>query len=119
MFTPEDQDNSAVNANDPVTSIHNVMHGDYARLAADQKQTGVMDSYLNSKTGLKLEVIEFEGSSILCDTSTGKARPILPSLWTRPMFDTIHGLSHPGPKPTQQATTQRFVWHGMKKDIRQ
>ena len=79
VFAPEDQENSAVNANDPVTSIHNVMHGDYARLAADQKQPGVMDSYLNSKTGLKLEVIEFEGSSILCDTSTGKARPILPS----------------------------------------
>ena len=27
--------------------------------------------------------------------------------------------THPGPKSTQQAITQRFVWHGMKKDIRQ
>ena len=30
VFTPEDEENSAVNASDPVTSIHNVMHGYYA-----------------------------------------------------------------------------------------
>ena len=66
-----------------------------------------------------MEEVIIEGSPILCDTSTGKARPILPTSWTRPVFDIIHGLSHPGPKPTQQAITQRFVWHGMKNDIRQ
>ena len=64
---------------------------------------GVLDPYLNSKTGLMLEAIEFEGFSILCDTSTSKIRPILPASWARPIFDSIHGLSHPGPKPTQQA----------------
>ena len=50
------------------------MPGDYKQLAVDQQQPGAMYSYLNSKTGLKLEVIEFEGSSILCDTSTGKSK---------------------------------------------
>ena len=108
-----------VEANSTPPSPQNVMPGDYGSLAADQQQPGAMDIYHSANTGLKLEQVNIEGSSILCDTSTGRARPILPASWTRPVFDIIHGLSHPGPKPTQEAITQRFVWHGMKKDIQQ
>ncbi|VDP85525.1 unnamed protein product [Schistosoma mattheei] len=35
-------------------------------------------------------------STILYDTSTGLPRPILPSAYCRLVFDTLHGLSHPG-----------------------
>ncbi|GFO31283.1 Pol polyprotein [Plakobranchus ocellatus] len=47
------------------------------------------------------------------------SRPVLPTPWTRPVFNKIHGLSHSGVRPTQKAISQRFVWHGMRRDIRQ
>ncbi|KAK3792618.1 hypothetical protein RRG08_035952 [Elysia crispata] len=43
---------------------------------------------------------------------------MLPTTWTRSVFDQIHGLSHGGVRPTQKAISQRFVWLGMKRDIR-
>ena len=92
--------------------------GSFDQLAQDQVQSGEMVSYRTADTGLKLQDIQFGASTLLCDTSTGVTRPVLPKSWTRPVFDQIHGLSHAGARPTQQAITQRFVWHGMKRDIR-
>ncbi|KAK7504021.1 hypothetical protein BaRGS_00004753 [Batillaria attramentaria] len=92
--------------------------GNFSQLALDQVQSGEMDSYRTSITGLKLQDVPFGSSTLLCDTSTGVTRPVLPSSWTRPIFDQIHGLSHAGVRPTQHAISQRFVWRGMKRDIR-
>ena len=91
--------------------------GSFSQLAQDQVQSGEMDSYRKATTGLKLQDIQFGTSTVLCDTSTGVTRPVLPKSWTRPVFDQIHGLSHAGARPTQKAISQRFVWHGMKRDI--
>ena len=33
------------------------------------------------------------------------------------MFDTVHELSHAGPRPTAKAITKRFVWKNFKKDV--
>ena len=119
---------SRVNAitNTAVDSLHDAstcaelcsLLGDFEQLAKDQQESEEMSSYQASATGLKLENIRFGSTTLLCDVSTGTPRPILPSNWTRPVFDNIHGLSHAGPRPTQQAISQRFVWHGMKKDVR-
>ncbi len=92
---------------------------DFKRLAADQRQSGEMDAYLTANTGLQLEYVMFGDTAVLCDTTYSKPRPILPSSWTRPMFDAVHGLSHPGPRPTQKAISQLYVWEGMKRDIRE
>ncbi|KAK3698485.1 hypothetical protein RRG08_053453 [Elysia crispata] len=43
---------------------------------------------------------------------------VLPTSWTHSIFNKIHSLSHTGVKPTQKAIAQRFVWNGMKRDIR-
>ena len=43
---------------------------------------------------------------------------VVPREWTRRIFDAIHGLAHAGCHPTQHAIAVRFVWHGMKRDIR-
>lgn len=92
--------------------------GNFEQLAQDQVQSGEMATYRTDTTGLRLQDIKWGSATVLCDTSTGTARPILPNTWTRPVFDHLHGLSHAGARPTQQAITQRFVWHGMKRDIR-
>ena len=105
----------------PVSTSHpvEVDWTDFAQLAKDQIQSGEMASYRTATTGLILKDIDIGPSTLFCDTSLGVTRPVLPVSWTRPVFNKIHGLSHPGVRPTQKAIAQRFVWHGMKRDIRQ
>ena len=91
---------------------------DYRRLAADQASSSEVHAYRTALTSLILEDVNLEGVTLLCDVSLGKPRPIIPSEWTRHVFHVIHSLSHAGPRPTQRAIADRFVWHGMKKDIK-
>ena len=48
----------------------------------------------------------------------GKARPLLPDSWTRRIFDINHELAHAGAKSMCRQICDRFVWHGMSRDIR-
>ncbi|KAK3760865.1 hypothetical protein RRG08_034706 [Elysia crispata] len=91
---------------------------DFDQLAEDQEKSGGMASYRTATTGLLLQDINIGSSKLLCDTSMGPPRPVLPTSWTRTVFDKIHWLSHSGVRPTQKAIAQRFVWNGMKRDIR-
>lgn len=91
---------------------------DYRQLANDQKSQEEIATYQTTDTGLRFANIPFGDFTVLCDVSTGKVRPVVPSKWTRCVFETIHGLSHPGVKPTQRAISARFVWHGMNRDVR-
>ena len=91
---------------------------DYRSLAADQAVSEEIAAYRTSITGLRFEDVDRFGVKVLCDTSTGRPRPVVPKEWTKKVFDAIHGLSHTGPRPTQRAICSRFVWHKMKKDIR-
>ena len=87
-------------------------------LAKDQAYSKEMDFYFTQETGLELRFLNIDGIGIWCDVSTGRTRPVLPSSWTRKIFDSIHSLSHGGPKPTHEAISQRFVWKDMKRQIR-
>ena len=60
MANPGDQRN--VNQTKP--SIHYTKQEDYELLAADQQKPGVLDPYLNSKTGLVLSLKGFPFSVI-------------------------------------------------------
>ncbi|GFO50051.1 Pol polyprotein [Plakobranchus ocellatus] len=91
----------------------------FHRLAKDQVNSEEMASYRTPNTGLVLKDVDIGSSTLLCTTSMGISRPVLPTLWTRPVFNKIHGLSLSGIRPTQKAISQGFVWHGMKRDIRQ
>ena len=83
-----------------------------------KKKKDGMASYRTATTRLSFKDIDMGKSALLCDTSTGIHRPLLPTSWTRLVFNKIHGLSHSGVRPTQKAIAQRFVWHGMRRDIR-
>lgn len=93
---------------------------DYARMAVDQDADPDIQAFRTATTGLRLVDVPFDdkGTTLLCDVSTGQPRPLAPKMWRRKVFDVIHGLSHPGRKPSQRLVTEKFVWHGMKKDIR-
>ena len=93
---------------------------DYNRIVADQTTDPDVQLLRTSTTGLKIEDVVFSdaGTTLLCDVSTGSPRPIIPTGWRRQVFDAIHGLSHPGSKASQRLVAAKFVWHGLKKDIR-
>ena len=59
------------------------------------------------------------GATLLCDTSTGVPRPLVPPQFRRQVFDTLHTLSHPGVRATQRLITSRYVWPGINKDVRE
>ena len=92
---------------------------DYRELANDQAQDPDVQAYRTAISNLRLADVPFAAGSfsVLCDISTGQARPIVPEKWRRRIFDTIHALSHPGAKTTKRLITSKFVWHGLNKQV--
>ena len=91
---------------------------DFRQLAADQAVSEEIATYKTSITGLRFADVQFDGCTVLCDISMGKPRPVVPREWTRKVFDVIHNLAHAGRRPTQRAISSRFVWHGLKRNVR-
>ena len=91
---------------------------DYQALASDQAASEEIAAYKTAVTSLVFEYVPFRGVPVLCDISTGTPRPVIPRKWTRPVFESIHCLSHTGVRPTQRAVAARFVWHGLQRDVR-
>ena len=103
--------------------IENVILGvDYFAMASSQDDLD-MNSYKDtcSLTGLQLTQISlYENGPILwCDVSSGKPRPLVPPNFRRPVFELIHGLSHPDVRATQKLISEKFVWNGLKKEVKQ
>ena len=67
---------------------------------------------------LKLKEVNLDGCILLCDVSTSRPRPIVPPLWTKTIFEAIHNLSHPGHKPITRAISARYVWPGLKREVK-
>lgn len=93
---------------------------DYSHMAADQTTDPDVHILKTSTTGLKIEDVVFgeAGTTLMCDVSTGSPRPIVPTGGRQRVFDAIHGLSHPGSKASQRLVAAKFVWRGLKKDVR-
>ena len=103
-------------------SINNITLGvDYAEMAAAQAVSDDIQSYRTAITDLKLADMPVcdSGPVLLCDISTGVARPIVPETHRRQVFNVIHNLAHPGRKTTQKLISEKFVWHGLKKEVNQ
>lgn len=56
---------------------------------------------------------------MLCDVSTHTPRPLVPANFRRIVLDAFHRLSHHEIRATQHLQTQRFVWPGINKDVRE
>lgn len=110
---------SRITLTSDIPTLNSISSNDISRLAQEQASSGEMNAYLNDTgTSLRLQYVRAGANTILCDISTGSPRPVLPMSWTKHVFDQIHGLSHPGPRPTQKSICQRYVWYNMKRDIR-
>uniref|UniRef100_A0A8C5DEF6 Gypsy retrotransposon integrase-like protein 1 n=1 Tax=Gouania willdenowi TaxID=441366 RepID=A0A8C5DEF6_GOUWI len=101
--------------------IHTVQLGlDYSSMSAEQALDPGIRSLKHSDTGLRLEEVAVgdSGVRLWCDLSIGQPRPLVPVGWQRAVFEAIHGLSHPGRKASVRLVAQKFVWKGLKRDVR-
>ena len=104
---------------DPVCMSAHCPDLDLLGMAKAQHGDSDVQAHRTAITCLVLADLPIPGTSttLLCDTSTGVARPIVPLAWRRVVFDTIHGLAHPGIRTSRKLVAARFVWHGMNKQV--
>lgn len=116
------QDNLAADALSR-PSVGTVQFGlDFAAIARAQQGDPETNAYSTSVTGLRWQNLPVQGHehvTILCDVSTGKPRPFIPTTWRRQVFNAVHGLSHPGINTTVKMVSTRYVWHGLSKQVRE
>ena len=92
---------------------------DYKQLAEAQEADREVNALQHNKS-LNLQKISFNPTTaILCDVSTGKPRPVVPRKMKKQVFNLIHGLSHPSARSSVSLISQRFVWNGLNKDIKE
>ena len=81
------------------------LDADFRQLSAD------------ARTGLNFKKVDLGTTNIIVDVSNGPARPFVPFAWRRRVFETIHGLGHPGVERTRQAVSSKFVWPSLRQDV--
>ncbi|KAK3791306.1 hypothetical protein RRG08_012493 [Elysia crispata] len=91
---------------------------DLARMAEEQLRDPKVAELRKQPGALKLKEVNLDGCILLCDVSTSRPRPIVPPLCTKTIFEAIHNLSHPGHKPTTRAISARYVWPGLKREVK-
>lgn len=93
---------------------------DYRRMASLQASDPEIAAYRTAITSLVWRDFSLSdsGETLLCDISTGKRRPLVPSAMRREVFEMIHSLSHPSIRATTDLVAKRFVWHGLRADVR-
>ena len=91
---------------------------DLKELALRQRQDPAFPSCKTSSSSLQWVEVPLEDSDVtlLCDTSTGRPRPWIPTDARKEVFDLVHGLSHPSRRATTSLLTQKFIWHGISRD---
>ena len=104
---------------DPVCMAAGPPDLDLLRMAQAQLTDAGVQAFRTAITSLVFADLLIPGTNttLLCDTSTGVPRPVVPLTWRRAVFDSIHGLAHPGIKTTRKMVAARFVWHGINKQV--
>ena len=80
---------------------------DLVKMAEAQQDDVQVQAYRTAISKLVLADLPIPGTNttLLCDTSTGAPRPIVPRSWRRTVFNTIHGLAHSLKCPQQLGTS--------------
>ncbi|GFO17351.1 Pol polyprotein [Plakobranchus ocellatus] len=93
-------------------------------MAAAQTSSADVHAYNTALTNLQITSTKLndQGPEHLCCISTGRARPIVPPDFRRSVFEAVpqwavHNLSHPGVKATVKLVSEKFVWHGLRRQV--
>lgn len=63
-------------------------------------------------------ISEVTNQHLYCDVSTDTARTFVTKPFRRQVFQSLHGLSHPGMKASLKLVAQRYIWPSMNKDCK-
>ncbi|GFT38922.1 retrovirus-related Pol polyprotein from transposon 412 [Trichonephila clavipes] len=112
-------DNIAADVLSRVSAITFPSQIDYDCIAETQQTDQELHTLIASGTSLELKKVTFPNSSteIMCDLSTGTARPYIPKQHRQDVFSAMHNLSHPGIRRSVHLMKQRFVWPSISSDI--
>ncbi|BHF57589.1 hypothetical protein SprV_0100053100 [Sparganum proliferum] len=103
----------------PSLSAFHLSHGiDLGAMAAEQRRVGCPGDVSVDSLQLVDVPLATGTGTILCDVSTPFHRPYVPASMRRAVFQTLHGLSHPGIRASQKLLAERFVWPGLNKDVK-
>lgn len=85
----------------------------------EDKELQTLKSNDSAKSSYKLEAINIPSSSqiLWCETTTGKNRAFVPEPLRATIFNSIHGLSHPGIRSTRKKVTNLYFWPNMNHDL--
>jgi transposase InsO family protein len=86
-------------------------------LAAAQAADSGLPQFLDSTS---LQIVHHplqNGHKLVGDVSTGSFRPLVPEPYRRRVFDSLHGMAHPGVKATKRLVSARYVWPNLAADV--
>ncbi|GFV87770.1 transposon Tf2-11 polyprotein [Trichonephila clavipes] len=112
-------DNIAADVLSRVSAITFPSQIDYDCIAETQQTDQELHTLIASGNSLELKKVTFPNSSteIMCDLSTGTARPYIPKQHRQDVFSAMHNLSHPGIRRSVHLMKQRFVWPSISSDV--
>ncbi|GFT57741.1 transposon Tf2-6 polyprotein [Trichonephila clavipes] len=112
-------DNIAADVLSRVSAITFPSQIDYDCISETQQTDQELHTLIASGTSLELKKVTFPNSSteIMCDLSTGTARPYIPKQHRQDVFSAMHNLSHPGIRRSVHLMKQRFVWPSISSDV--
>ncbi|GFV27989.1 transposon Tf2-6 polyprotein [Trichonephila clavipes] len=112
-------DNIAADVLSRVSAITFPSQIDYDCIAETQQTDQELHTLIASGTSFELKKVIFPNSSIeiMCDLSTGTARPYIPKQHRQDVFSAMHNLSHPGIRQSVHLMKQRFVWPSISSDV--
>ncbi|GFW25124.1 hypothetical protein TNCV_3156271 [Trichonephila clavipes] len=112
-------DNIAADILSRVSAITFPSQIDYDCIAETQQTDQELHTLIASGTSLELKKVTFPNSSteIMCDLSTGTARPYIPKQHRQDVFSAMHNLYHPGIRRSVHLMKQRFVWPSISSDV--
>ena len=86
------------------------------RLQDEQARDAELQSILDGDNRVSLDLQLIDG--IQCEVMHGMVRAYAPLALRNEIISKIHNISHPGIKGTLRLVRERFVWPGIKKDVR-
>ncbi|GFS76310.1 hypothetical protein TNCV_4668341 [Trichonephila clavipes] len=118
-FRQKRSDNIAADVLFRVSAIIFPSQIDHDCIAETQQTDQELHTLIASGTSLELKKVIFPNSSteIMCDLSTGTARPYIPKQHRQDVFSAMHNLSHPGICRSVHLMKQRFVWPSISSDV--
>ncbi|GFW94147.1 hypothetical protein TNCV_1978871 [Trichonephila clavipes] len=105
-------DNIAADVLSRVSAITFPSQIDYDCIAETQQTDQKLHTLIASGTSLELKKVTFPNSSteIMCDLSTGTAKPYIPKQHRQDVFSAMHNLSHPGIRRSVHLMKQRVLF---------